>query len=441
MVKSRISGKTATDVALEALKRRPIRLLAPDEAQEPPGTLVPSGGADKERKAPPRVRKPSPLHDQCLAPTPDLDNHRKRLREAFGNTMSDEFVEVILGKVVEALGPGALAKVEEPTLNAALALIDSIQPQSELQALLAVQIVATGFSGLEFVQQSQQHMTAACIDVYGSYAIKLFRLQAELVRVFVRCRRGNKHTVDVRHVHIHSGAQGLVGIVNRGVPETEVQAGGRSIVGLEGPVVHRPIRLLAPNGAQEPSGALLPSGGPDNERKMPPRVRKPSPLHDQCLAPTPDLESHRKRLREALGNTMSDEFVEVILDKLIKALKPGPFDQLEEPTLNAALALIDSMQLQSELEALLAVQIVATGFSGFRLLRQSQQLSTAEFIDVYGSYAIKLLRLEAEMIGVLESYQRGNKQTVEVRHVHIHSGAQGMVGVVSAEMPEGDARK
>jgi hypothetical protein len=185
----------------------------------------------------------------------------------------------------------------------------------------------------------------------------------------------------------------------------------------------------------------MPSGGLDKERKTPPRVRKPSPLHDQCLAPTPDLENHRKRLREAFGNTMSDEFVEVMLDKLIKTLKPGPFDQLEEATLNAALALIDSMQLQSELEALLAVQIVATGFSGFRLLRQSQQLSTAEFIDVYGSYAIKLLRLETEMIGVLESYQRGNKQTVEVRHVHIHSGAQGMVGVVSAGMPEGEARK
>jgi hypothetical protein len=33
------------------------------------------------------------------------EGHRKRLREAFGNTMSDEFVDVILGKLVEALRP------------------------------------------------------------------------------------------------------------------------------------------------------------------------------------------------------------------------------------------------------------------------------------------------------------------------------------------------
>jgi hypothetical protein len=53
---------------------------------------------------------------------------------------------------------------------------------------------------------------------------------------------------------------------------------------------------------------------------------------------TSALEGHRKRLREALGNTLSDEFVDVILGKLVEALRPGLYDQLEEATLNAALA-------------------------------------------------------------------------------------------------------
>jgi hypothetical protein len=104
-------------------------------------------------------------------------------------------------------------------VNAALAIIDSMQPQNELQALLAVEIVATGFSGLRFLRQSQRHMTEAFIDVYGSYAIKLLRLQAEMIHAFDRHRRGSKQTVEVRHVHIHSGAQGMVGIVNAGTPE------------------------------------------------------------------------------------------------------------------------------------------------------------------------------------------------------------------------------
>jgi hypothetical protein len=61
----------------------------------------------------------------------------------------------------------------------------------------------------------------------------------------------------------------------------------------------------------------------------------------------------------------------------VEALRPGLYDQLEEATVNAALATIDSMQPRSELQALLAVQIIATGFAGLRLLRQSQRQSPA----------------------------------------------------------------
>ena len=82
----------------------------------------------------------------------------------------------------------------------------------------------------------------------------------------------------------------------------------------------------------------MPSPGSELDRKAPPRVRKPLPRNDQWKAPTSDLEGHRKRLREALGNTLSDEFVDVILGKLVEALRPGLYDQLDEATLNAALA-------------------------------------------------------------------------------------------------------
>ena len=214
-MKSRISGKDATYIAQGALKRRPITLTASSEDQQPSSALVPISGADQERKAPARVRKPSPHNDQCLAPTSDLESHRKRLREAFGNTMSDEFVDVLLGKLVEALRPSPFDQLEEATVNAGLAIIDGMRPQSELEALLAVQIIAAGFSGLRFLRQSHTQMTEDYIDVYGKYAIKLLRLQNEMIQTYERLRRGSKQTVEVRHVHIHSGGQGVVGIVNQ----------------------------------------------------------------------------------------------------------------------------------------------------------------------------------------------------------------------------------
>jgi hypothetical protein len=176
-----ISGIEATYVALEANKRGPIVLepaaeLAPASANAPePGSRSETTNAG--RKPPARVRKPSPGNDRCLAPTPDLEGHRARLRDAFGGTMSDEFVDVMLGKLVEALRPSPHDYLEEATMNAGLAIITSMQPGSELEALLAIQIIATGFSGMRFLRQSHRHMDEVFIDVYGGYAIRLVRLQ------------------------------------------------------------------------------------------------------------------------------------------------------------------------------------------------------------------------------------------------------------------------
>ena len=224
--KSRITGKEASHVALESQRYGPIHIEMSDNStrgsdagQAMAQVPVPTDDAQDttgRRLAPPRVRKPSPLHDQCLAPTSDLEGYRAQLREAFGKTMSDEFVDVMLGKVVEALKPSPFDQLDEPTLNAALAIINSARCQSELEAFIAVEIVATGFSGLRFLRQSHRNMTEDFIDVYGNYANKLLRLHIDLIQVLDRHRRGHKQTVEVRHLHIHSGAQGLVGIVNAG---------------------------------------------------------------------------------------------------------------------------------------------------------------------------------------------------------------------------------
>src|SRR2546430_301707 len=112
VTKSRISGKEASYVALAAAKYPPVKVGAPANSEQSseaiqatpnlPAPVDGSGAADGQRRAPPRVRKPSPTHNQVLAPTADLEDHRARLRQAFGNTTSDEFVDLMLGKIIEA---------------------------------------------------------------------------------------------------------------------------------------------------------------------------------------------------------------------------------------------------------------------------------------------------------------------------------------------------
>ena len=94
--------------------------------------------------------------------------------------------------------------------------IASVKPQTELEALLAVQIVATGFAALNFLRRGQMVLEEAYISVYGGYATRLMRLQLDLIQALDKHRRGHKQTVEARHVHIHSGAQGVVGIINSG---------------------------------------------------------------------------------------------------------------------------------------------------------------------------------------------------------------------------------
>jgi hypothetical protein len=221
--KGRVSGLQATHAALEEGKRAPIHLEPADEqvVGTGPSPTIPMAG---KGKSPPRVRKPRPDADRFVVPPGvDLEDLRARLREAFGNTLSDEFVRVMMRKLFDALAPSPHDQLEEATLNAGLALISSMQPQSELEALLAVQIVATGFSGMRFLRDSHRQMTNDFIDVYGGYAERLLRLQADLIRTFDRHRRGNRQTVEVRHVHLHSGSQGVIGIVNQERHEGEPQ--------------------------------------------------------------------------------------------------------------------------------------------------------------------------------------------------------------------------
>ncbi len=178
------------------------------------------------------------------------------MRRVFGDTLSDEFVNAMVTQLILALRPGPHDVLDEQTLNAAIALIASVGPQSEMEALLAVEIAATAFTGLKFLKE---------------------------------------------------------------------------------------------------------------------------------------LKEHKAALRRVFGDTLSDEFVNAMVTQLILALRPGPHDVLDEQTLNAAIALIASVGPQSELEALLAVQIAATAFAGLKFLKHSQRHLDETFIGVYGGFATRLL--------------------------------------------------
>src|ERR1700730_3489774 len=213
MMKSRIRGGDAARAAVETTERLPVTLQATDLV----GPFQPVPEAD-QRKKPPRVRKPSSHHDLIYAPTADLETHRAMLRTTFG-TLSEEFADTMMGKIISGLRPNAYDILSEATLNAALATVASLRPETEIEAMISVQLVIAGFSALRMMELSQRHLGEENIAVYGGYANRLLKLQNELLQTLERRRRGNSQSITVKHFHIHPGAQGVVGIVNRGEGE------------------------------------------------------------------------------------------------------------------------------------------------------------------------------------------------------------------------------
>src|SRR5258706_9905276 len=207
-MKSRIRGGDAARAAVATTERLPVTLQATDLV----GPFQPMPEVT-QRKKPPRVRKPSASHDLNDAATTEIYTHRAILRTTFG-TFSEEFADTMMGKVISGLRPNAYDLLEEATLNAALATIASLQPESEIDALMCVQLVIAGFSALRMLELSQRHLGEENIAVYGGYANKLIKLQNDLLKTLDRRRRGNNQSILGKHGHIHPGRQGGVGILN-----------------------------------------------------------------------------------------------------------------------------------------------------------------------------------------------------------------------------------
>ena len=172
-----ITGLEAARLANE--KRARLTLLPSQSAEQE----LENSGSDNEmaKKAPPRLRQPGRRGEVLLAPKAELQAHKAAFREVFGKTLSDEFVDEMLTQLEWVLAPGPWDQLQPATLNAAIAIIASVKPQNELEALLAVQIVAAGFAGLKFLQHGQRHLEEAYIEVYGGFGTRLLRLQLQLI--------------------------------------------------------------------------------------------------------------------------------------------------------------------------------------------------------------------------------------------------------------------
>ena len=126
--------------------------------------------------------------------------------------------------------------------------------------------------------------------------------------------------------------------------------------------------------------------------------------------------------------TTSREFANGILSQLGNICPEG--DGMSLDGLNFALAVIDGVKPQDQLETLLAAQMAAVHCATMKMARR---LAKAENILQRDHAELSLNRFArtfTTQMEALKKYRTGGQQTVKVEHVHVNEGGQAVIGNV-----------
>ena len=125
-----------------------------------------------------------------------------------------------------ALALGATGADAEQRINAGLAVLDGMRPRDEVEAMLVAQMVVTHAFAMDYLTRTKKAELIQAAEFTSNFACKLLRAFAAQTEALAKLRRGGEQTVRVEHVHVHPGAQAVVGTVTGvgGIKKSDEQA-------------------------------------------------------------------------------------------------------------------------------------------------------------------------------------------------------------------------
>ena len=202
------------------MSRKRVATKIADEERSPPGDAERAAIAEASKRV--RTRKPR-LEAVCgqsnagrietLGPVhSDHAGWLARLQDAFG-TCGTAFAIAQLNRLISA-SRTADGKIEHVTLNAKLAMIEGAAPENEVQAAIAVQMAVVHSVALHVLLRASRVDQIPQFDSACNSAVKLLRTFAVQAETLAKLQRGGEQVVKV--VHVHPGAQAIVGNVVTG---------------------------------------------------------------------------------------------------------------------------------------------------------------------------------------------------------------------------------
>jgi hypothetical protein len=135
------------------------------------------------------------------------------LMEALG-TKDLDFYSVFLGQLADVGRIGRTA--DESGLNFMLSVVKGVEPNDQLEAMLAAQMAAVHNASMTFARRLTHIENIPQQDSASRAFNQLTRTFAAQLEALKRYRTGGQQNVTVKHVHVHDGGQAIVGNVSHG---------------------------------------------------------------------------------------------------------------------------------------------------------------------------------------------------------------------------------
>lgn len=162
--------------------------------------------------------------------------------KTIGGSRSDHWND-ILGN--QALGTLWTAHSDEKTrnreINATVVALAAIAPRDELEAMIAAQLLGAHNAAMECYRRAMiKEQTLEGHREALSQANKLSRTYTLLLDALNRHRGKGQQKVTVEHVHVHSGGQAIVGMVETPTKSSERNRDAKQIAHARQPAMRSP---------------------------------------------------------------------------------------------------------------------------------------------------------------------------------------------------------
>lgn len=150
-----------------------------------------------------------------ISPEGNLDDWLIGATESFG-TADQNLTDYFINQLIN-ISSGATKDNSAEHLNKLTPMLRGINPQDELEGMLACQMVGVHHLAMEVMKRAMLNdQTVNGVTENVNRATKLLRTFTAQMEALNRHRGKGQQKMTVEHVHVHQGGQAIVGNVNQG---------------------------------------------------------------------------------------------------------------------------------------------------------------------------------------------------------------------------------